>query len=176
MEKYKLLLLDANVVIELFEQGIWDEVVEKCEIYLSRTVAEKEALFWEDHRGRRHTINMQPYEESGRVEIFDLSFQKLKSYRESFGSVYFKKLDPGENESLAFLSDHKDVAKICSADKIVYRVLGNLHMREKGISLEEILDSIGLGRRLRHEFCKAYRKKWTRKGFQEKMRGLGQTE
>ena len=38
MKKFRLLLLDANVVIELFRHGIWARVIETCEVYLSRTV------------------------------------------------------------------------------------------------------------------------------------------
>ena len=41
MKKLKLLLLDANVVIELFEKGIWEKVVERCEIYLAGTVVDE---------------------------------------------------------------------------------------------------------------------------------------
>ncbi len=40
MKKFRLLLLDANIVIELFGQGIWDRVIDLCDIHLARTVAE----------------------------------------------------------------------------------------------------------------------------------------
>jgi hypothetical protein len=176
MKKFKLLLLDANVVIELFRQGLWDSVVERCEIHLSRTVAECEALFWEDAHEQQHRINITPYAESGEVQIFDIPLSDLRSFRERFGPTYFDKLDPGETESLAYLDRHKNLAKVSSADKIVYRVLGNLRLTDNGISLEEILDRIGLSRSLPHQFGKAYRKKWSQRGFEEGMRGLGQKQ
>jgi len=65
---------------------------------------------------------------------------------------------------------------ISSADKIVYRVLGNLSLGEKGISLEEILDSLGMKRQVLRMFGKAYRKEWTQKGFEENIRGIGHHE
>jgi len=174
MKKLKLLLFDANVVIELFRQGIWDKVVERCEIRLSRTVAEEEVKYWEEETGRQHRIDLGTYIEAGNVKIFDVSFSEIQSYRERFGSMYFEKLDPGETESLVYLEKHQDLAKICSADKIVYRILGNYRLSDNGISLEEILDYIGLSRSLSHEFGKEYRLRWSRKGFEEGMRDLGQ--
>jgi len=173
MKKLKLLLFDANVVIELFRQGIWDKVVERCEIYLSRTVVEVEVKYWEEETGKQHRIDLHPYIEEGDVKIFDVSLSEIQSYRSRFGSMYFEKLDPGETESLVYLEEHQDRAKICSADKIVYRILGNIQLSGKGISLEEILDSIGLGRSLGHAFGKEYRLRWSKKGFEEGMRDLG---
>lgn len=38
--------------------------------------------------------------------------------------------------------------KISSGDAIVYKVLGNLNMVEQGVALEEILQQIGLTRRI----------------------------
>ena len=62
---------------------------------------------------------------------------------------------------------------ISSADKIVYRVLGNLNRAEQGISLQEVLQQVGLGRPLPHEFSKGYREYWTGRGSQERIQGLG---
>jgi hypothetical protein len=41
-----LLLLDANVVIRLFEIGLWNQVLDRCEVFLSRTVIEQEVRFY----------------------------------------------------------------------------------------------------------------------------------
>jgi hypothetical protein len=90
--------------------------------------------------------------------------------------VYFEKLDPGETESLAYLLRQSDECWICSADKIVYRVLGNLGRSEQGVSLEEVLNEVGLGRKLSGGFTRAYREEWTRKGFQEGLGGIGARE
>ena len=47
MKRLRFLLLDANVVIYLFEIGLRDKIVERCEVLLSRIVAEQEAQFYE---------------------------------------------------------------------------------------------------------------------------------
>ncbi|MCX5654855.1 MAG: hypothetical protein NTY65_09440 [Planctomycetota bacterium] len=173
MKKFKLLLLDANVVIELFRLGIWDDVVERCDVHLARTVAEDEAHFFEDDDKQRHDFDLQPYIKANKITVFDVTVSEATVFRDRFDPVYFEKLDPGETESLVHLLGLAGECRICSADKIVYRIIGGLDRSEQGVSLEEILQKTGLGRSLRAQFTKDFRVKWTRKGFEEHMRGLG---
>ena len=37
MKKFKFLLLDAGPIIKLFELGIWDEFISRCDITVTRT-------------------------------------------------------------------------------------------------------------------------------------------
>ena len=57
MKRWSSLLLDANVIIELFKQGIWDRVVAECDIYAAETVV-GEAHFFEDDAGVRHDFDL----------------------------------------------------------------------------------------------------------------------
>jgi hypothetical protein len=173
MKKFKLLLLDADVVIYLFSLGIWDEVVERCDVHLAKTVIDEEAHFYETEDGERYDFELRPYADAGRIAEFSLTPSGLAGFLTQFDPVYLEKLDAGEAESLAYLLTLQGECRICSADKIVYRVLGNLRLGERGISLEEILQQTGLGRGLRRQFSEAYREEWTKKGFDEGMRGLG---
>ena len=173
MKKFRLLLLDANGVIELFRLGIWEHVVERCDVHVSRSVADIEAHFYEDEHGERQDFDLAGQAETGTIRVFDVAPSDLDEFRARFDPVYFEKLDPGETESLAFMLNSGDEWLICSADKIVFRILGTLHRVEQGVSLEEILTGIGLGRSLRREFSRAYREKWTRKGFAEGLQGVG---
>jgi len=168
-----LLLLDAGIVIEISRHGLWDQVLERCEIRLSRTVVDDEALYWEDQSHTRHEIDLTPYLNSGSITVFSVPPGELARLRSQFDPVYFEKLDAGETESLAYLLKQPEECQICSADKIVYRVLGNLGRSEQGISLAEILEQIGLGRKLHDRFTRLFREKWTGKGFQEGLGGLG---
>jgi hypothetical protein len=172
MKKSSLLLLDANVVIEIARQGLWDQITARCDIRLSQTVLD-ESQFYNDDQGERHYIDLTPYISSQRITLFDLTPSQLGGFLAQFGPVYLEKLDPGEAESLAYLLDQPDDCMICSADKIVYRVLGCLSRSEQGVSLEEVLGQLGLSRRLDRKFTKAYKDEWTGKGFQEGLTGLG---
>lgn len=176
MKRFRLLLLDANIVIELFRQGIWDRVVEVCDVHLSRMVAEIEAHFYEDEIGEKHYFDLTPDVEAGRITVFDVPVSGLQTFLASFDASYLERLDPGEAESLAFLLNSDDPYLICSADSIVYKVLGNLNRAEQGISLEEVLQRTGLGRNLAWQFTKRFREKWTRKGFEEGLGGIGHIE
>ena len=64
-------------------------------------------------------------------------------------------------------------SKICSADKIVWRVLGNTNATDRGISLEEILAKYGLTKPLALRFTKAFRENWCRAGSIEGFMGQG---
>jgi hypothetical protein len=172
VKKFRLLLLDANVVIEISRHGLWDKIVAACEIHLARTVVE-EAQFFHDANGDRREIDLGPFVNAKTITIFDLTPSDLAAFRAKFDPVYFEKLDPGETESLGYLLRQSDECKMCSAEKIVYRVLGNLGRPEQGVSLEEVLNQVGLGRKLQRQFTRACREEWTQKGFQEGLGGMG---
>ena len=173
MKKPKLLLLDANVVIHLFELGIWTEVITRHKVHLAKTVVEQEARYYEDTSGTRHYIDLSDDIDAGRIQVFEESPSHLMAFRDSFDPSYVERLDAGETESLVHLLRETEDCRICSADKIVFRILGKLLRSEQGISLEEVLDQMGFGRPLARQYSKAYREEWTRRGFAESLGGLG---
>lgn len=173
MTTLRLLLLDANVVIELFRLGVWERVIGRCQISLARTIVEVEAHFYVNAANGRVDFDLRPFAAKGQITVFDVMPSKVQALLTSFDPTYVEKLDPGEVESLCHLLDAPEVLTISSADKIVYRVLGNLDRGEQGISLEEILQSIGLGRSLQYQFTKAFRERWTQKGFEERLYSRG---
>lgn len=174
MPKLKLLILDAGVVIYLHELGIWSKVVAGCDLYLSRIVAEKEVLFQkceQDEYG--YDIDLSPIIKSGAITVFDVSVSDLKLFRDQFDLLYLGDLDDGEAESLAYLVRQSPDFLISSGDAIVYRVLGNLNRGEQGISLEEILQKLGLGRAVQRPYTKRFQDQYTRQGQEDMIRGRG---
>lgn len=172
MKRLRFLLLDANIVIQLLEFGLWETILDKAEVLLARTVAEIEAEFFfiDDER---HEIDLAIDVAKRRLSIVDITPTELKAFVDRFDPTYFEKLDPGEAESLAYLDGSDDPCLICSSDAIVFRVLAQLNCSEQGISLEEVLQQIGLGRKLTQQFSKAFRIKWTNSGAEDKIRGIG---
>lgn len=161
------------MVILLHRLGLWNAVVEACEIVVAKTIVSVEASFYEDDAGDKHPIDLAPDEANGRIRVVSVSAKDLKAYRNKFGPLYVDALDAGEAESLAYLDASPDPHLICSADKIVYRVLGNVYKPDQGVSLEEVLAKIGHATRLPHAFGREYREYWTQQGFREKLMGLG---
>lgn len=171
MKKFRLLLLDANIVIEISRHSLWDRIIAACEVHLAQTVV-NEARFFDDDNGARQEIDLTSLAKTGAITVFNLMPSDLAGFRASFRPVYFEKLDPGETESLAYLLKQPEEYRFCSADKIVFRVLGSLNRPEQGVSLEEVLDGIGLSRQLSREFTRQYREEWTKRGFHERLLGM----
>jgi len=172
MKKLRFLLLDANVVIKLYELGLWQSVIDKCEILLARTVAEREAEFFFADDGQ-HGIDLAQDINSNRITVVDVQASDLKRFLDRFDPVYLERLDLGEAESLAYLISSEDPCLLCSSDAIVFRVLARLHRADQGLSLEEMLQRVGLGRGLPKQFTRMFREVWTKRGQEEMVRGIG---
>ena len=65
MKKLRFLLLDAGVVFQLFELGLWDQIIDRCDIILSRIVAEKEVKYFHGEEADEQ-IDLTPYVVAGR--------------------------------------------------------------------------------------------------------------
>ncbi|MGE3108398.1 MAG: hypothetical protein AB7G11_03745 [Phycisphaerales bacterium] len=171
MPKSRLVLLDANVIIGLFELKLWDTLIARYEVLIAETCI-GEALWYEDGDDRVD-IDLAQYVADKRVSAVTVDLSIVKAFATRFEPNYLEKLDPGELESLAHLVSMTDACQICSGDRIVYRVLGNLGKGELGISLEELLAAAGRTIKLSRMFTRAFREEATQQGFKERMQGLG---
>ena len=171
-KKFELLLLDANVIIHLFKLHIWETVIARRDICLPGTVV-SQAHFYETDDGERVDFDLGAYVDAGRVRRFDVMVSETQAFCAKFTPLFSDRIHPGELELLVRLSANPSEYHLCSADRIVFRVLGALGLAERGISLEEVLAQIGLGRALPHQFSREFRDLWSQKGFQEGLRGLG---
>ncbi len=171
-KKLAFLLIDANIIIEAFRLGVWDALVSRCDIYFPEVML-AEALYYTDPADTRHRIDLDPYCESGQIAVLTVELSATKAFLDCFDPSYRDTLHEGEADALAFLFQEDENWKFCSADKIVFRVLGNAKRADQGLSLEEVLDTIGLGRAVAKQFTRAFRKKWTQQGFEEALAGTG---
>jgi hypothetical protein len=92
MKRLSLLLLDANVVIYLFELGIWDRVLSLCDIHLARTVID-EAQFYEDDQGGKHPFDLSSYVDNKAMAAFDVLPSQMQAFFEQFDPVYLDVAD-----------------------------------------------------------------------------------
>lgn len=161
MKKFRFLLLDAGPIIKLFSLGIWDEFLKHCDVTISRIIAEDQALYTED--GFQH-IDLNPYEKQNHIKFLDIGSDIAKRFYDKFDSLYKAIIHDGEKETLAYLCSASEAWQICASDGAVFRVLGLLGKGTQGISLEEVLTDIGLGRKLDWQFTKKFREKYTLAG------------
>ena len=167
--KLRLLLLDANVVLELHRVGLWGQVIERCDLLLARTVME-ESIFYEGEEGKVY-LDLESAEADRLFEPIDVDVAEIQRFRSRFTGSFLEKMDAGEQEALAYLVEVNQSCMISSADAVVWRTLGLLAMGEQGVSLEELLAQLGLGRKVDWPFSKEFRKKNTQKGFEERLYG-----
>jgi hypothetical protein len=180
MKKFRFLLLDAGPIIKLFSLGIWDEFIRHCDATASRIIAEDQALYTEDGT---HHIDLKPYEGKG-LEIIDVDLAIIKDFYDKFDLQYKAILHDGEKETLAFLYDESSKNwLVCSADQVVFKILGLLGKGEQGRSLEEMLKEVGLQTCIRWDkitprdedwkYTKKFREKWTFEGQKDFVQGKG---
>ncbi len=171
MMKLRFLLFDANVIIKLFELKLWDKVIEKCEILVAETVA-NEAQFCFDDVGQE-AIDLAAYANAKKINFVSLTSDEVTRFRDRFTPGYLERIDPGEAEALAYLLGSKDPCLLCSADAIVFRILGRLSCGDQGISLEEVLQKTGLSTAVPNQYRRAFRDHWTKVGQQDMIRNVG---
>jgi len=172
MTHSSFLLLDANVVIYLFKCGAWDKLIPRVRLQVAGTVL-TEAHFYLNDAGERVDFNLQTYVDAGQLDLVEVSLGDVRGFLARFDPSYAEKLDPGEAESLAYLLAASSETRICSADAIVFRVLGDLDRGEQGLSLEEALQAAGLSRSLPQQFSRKFRTQYTSKGVEERLYGRG---
>ena len=171
MKRFQFLLLDAGPIIELCKLDIWDDFIQRCNVTITRTVAAEAkyaSLEFEDIR-----IDLESVENQSLVKIVDVDIPVVKTFYDKFDLLYKAIIDPGEKESLAFLCNSSERWLVCSADGAVFRALGILGRTEQGISLEEVLEQIGLSRKLEWKYTRKFREKHTRLGQIDSIQNKG---
>lgn len=164
--KFRLLLLDANIVIYLHELGLWERFIEKCSVTLTQTVVDEVISY-----------DLGPDIRERRIQCIEVDLETVQRFTSKYGPVYLDRLDPGEADSLAFLMASREEWIISSADEIVFKVLGLEGRAEQGLSLEEILDKIGMTQpNLKPQYKKSFREHVTRKGQIDGITGFGHSD
>jgi hypothetical protein len=171
MKKFPFLLLDAGPIIKLFSLGIWDSFIQKCDVTICRTVV-NEAM-WASQEFEDVRIDIEQYEQQGLISIKDVDYSVVKNFYDKFNPLYRESIHDGEKETIAFLYNSPENWLVCSADGVVFRILGFLGRAEQGISLEEILEQIGLSRKLEWKYTKKFRKRYTRIGQIDSIQNKG---
>ena len=172
MKKFQFLLLDTGPIIKLFELGIWEDFIRRCDVTVSQTVADQAK--WASQEFEDIRINLDPYKNQELINIFDVDISLAKSFHNRFNEVYKAEIHSGEKETLAFLCNSSENWLVCAADKAVFRVLGLLGKAKQGISLEEVLKEIGLSQsNLEWRYTKKFREKWSSKGQIDFIQGQG---
>ncbi|HPP51807.1 MAG TPA: hypothetical protein PK777_02565 [Thermoguttaceae bacterium] len=170
------ILLDANVIIKLHELGVWTEVLLHVQkrgwrLLVAETVV-SEVDYFRTEEGHVPIDLTQDFQKE-LLDRFDMGAESLRKFRSGFDPLYAPELDPGETECLAFLVENPESTLLCTSDSAAFRTLGLLNRSEKGISLEEFLQQIGLGRRLPYQYTEKFRVRYTHEGQRDFLQRRG---
>lgn len=139
-----LLLLDADVVINLYSLNLWNGIVKNHEVYVGSTVARIEVTHYPDSKRQPIPLNLIPQIDNGTIKEISASTQDLKILTDKLRPSRIG-LDPGELESIAVIAENKlEGLKICVIDKSAIMALSYLDLDGKAISAEEVLINGGM--------------------------------
>lgn len=164
--KYQIILCDSCVVIELFRLNLWEQIISSFEITISSTIVD-EVSFYIDNQQNKHSINLRKYINDRKIKEVSVSMSLIQNFYQKFDPSFQDRLDPGELELLAYLFNNKNNnIKICSADSIVFKILGKELMSGNSISLEEILPKTFSKKQIHTQFTKKFKEKYLQDGLQ----------
>ena len=170
----KYLLLDANVIIYLFEIGLWKAFTKRFDLFVSSEVA-REVTHYPDRFGNNPPVNLK----SEKVAILEIDAQK--AYNAIYSTIEISSGGPdiqmGEIESIALLlkNEHSNLL-FCTADVAAVIAACLLGVKERIISLEEAMIKGGMKKKIKKHFTKDAMKKWKKKGETNLIQGVGLRE
>ena len=165
-----LLLLDADVIINLHRMGIWQTVIRKYEIYVASTVINVEAIFFTNKNGEDVQINLRELVAEGLIKEVNATAQEQKTIKTILKSkgVICMDPDPGELEAMAVVNENKieDVV-FCTIDGLAQEIIFHLGLGEKIIAFETVLRDLGVLRKKQK-----INRGWTEKKLAESKRKI----
>ena len=148
----KLLLLDADVIIDLHTLDLLNRIARSYQLYATGKVIEEANHYFKD--GSRFEIDL-----SGKVgEIENVQLTSLQIISQEAHEARLL-IDAGELISIAYLYQTEDDISFCTCDSAAIRLVAYIGLEDKSISLEKALRDTGYkARKLfpRH-FEKTYR-------------------
>ncbi len=130
----KLLLLDADVVMDLHSLDLFGKISKSYGVCLTRTVFE-EAKYYKKG-GKKFKLDLKGFEI---IEDVDIEVMK-KVHREAREARLG--IDPGESTSIAYLIQKEDIT-FCTCDRAAMKLISYMELERKAISLEKALRTIG---------------------------------
>jgi len=132
----KLLLLDADVIIDLHSLGLFDRICKTYDVCVTRTVLGEASYFKKD--GKRHKIDIR-----GRVNVVeDVDLDSLKAVQRESKEARIG-IDTGELESVSYLNCTEEEILFCTCDRAAVKLISFMELEHRSVSLEMALRTTG---------------------------------
>ena len=170
----RLVLLDANIIIEAHALGIWQNLVKNVDISVPSTIARKEAKFFFSRREGRIIIDLSSDVEQGLISELSASAEEMERMLNRFTQDFVDSIDAGEAEALALLLSNKAKDHVfCTGDRLTIQALSMLDMKDRGISMERLLRSVGIIKKLKKHYTESFFKDALEKGSVSMIQSKG---
>jgi len=136
----KLLLLDADVIIDLHALDLFEKVRKAYNICLTRNVFE-EARYYKKG-GAKIAIDIKDV-----TIIEDVALESLRKVKREAKEARLG-IDPGESTSIAYLIQAEEEVTFCTCDQAAIKLIAYMELEQKSISLEKALRTAGYHERL----------------------------
>ncbi|MBP5296285.1 MAG: type II toxin-antitoxin system VapC family toxin [Bacteriovoracaceae bacterium] len=143
--KLKLVILDANVIIDLYRNGIWEKLISRYEVYVPSVVIRDEVIYFIGRDQQKKELNIRDDVKNGKIKIIAAKMDDYLRLKQKVIDDYYESLDPGELEAIALLySGEYEDYKFCTGDKAAIRALTIFDLTFQGISLEKLLQDASI--------------------------------
>ena len=136
----RLLLLDADVVIDLHSLSLFEKIGRAYDVYVTQEVYEEVTYFKKD--GSKNPINIADKV----IVIKDVELEGLKKVEKEAKEARLE-IDPGELTSIAYINQTEEKMIFCSCDKAAIKLVSYMELEQKSVSLEKALRDIGYHKR-----------------------------
>ena len=131
----KLLLLDADVIIDLHILGLFEKIRKAYDICLTRNIFEEARYYKKD--GVRRDIDIKDV-----TIIENIDLESLRKVQREAKEAMLA-IDPGESTSIAYLDQTEEEITFCSCDQAAIKLISYMELEQKSISLEKALRGAG---------------------------------
>lgn len=158
-----LLLLDADVIINLHELGLWEAIIKKYKVYVASTVIHVEATYFEDKEKQRVKIDLRENLKENLIQEVSSSAEEQKRIRDLLNKKKLSYITPdaGELEAMAIVNEKKiSGLQFCTIDVLAQKIMIHLGLEEDIVAFETVLQELGVLRK-KQQINPA----WTEKGI-----------
>jgi hypothetical protein len=132
----KLLLLDADVIIDLHTLGLFEKIKKAYDICLTRNVFEEARYYRKD--GLEIDIDIKDVT----IIIENIDLESLRKVHREAKEARLG-IDPGESTSIAYLTQTEEEITFCTCDQAAIKLISYMELERKSISLEKALQKAG---------------------------------
>lgn len=160
----RLLILDANVIITAFKDGLWTSLASRYRLIIPNIIV-IESKYYTDSKGEKVNIDLGTEVDAKRIEVVETSPDELSVLYERFTDDFINATDIGELHALAYLYARKEQGlRFCTGDTPAIKAAAIMELTGTMVSLEKVLRECGL-----ETICKGLKPHFKDEALQRKL-------